>query len=313
MSTEQQDVAEQVQQTASPAGAGTASAGFTSLGKCLQQARETAGFSIQQIAGEMHLEVRQIELIERDRFRELGAPVFVKGYLRRYAKLVNVDEALLHGLYEALRDPPVAVDPIPSCMNSVPATRKLLPAWSIWAAAGVFAVVSLGTVINKLASSSTSQEMARTIHVDTTTSRPAKIESASSPLTHLLNHPVQAASGKSMLLASVTPVATANAGEITEDNHDVSMPLAAGHVALTLKFTGDSWVEVYDANKRVIMYEMGHDNSVREVRGLAPLNVVLGSAPQVDMQVNGHNAAIPAKRVMASVARFTVDADGSIN
>lgn len=307
MSTEKQEVAEKVQCVTNASNTATAGAGFTSLGKCLQQARVLAGYTVQQIASEMHLDVWQIEYIERDCFKELGAPVFVKGYLRRYARVVNVDEALMQGLYEALRDPPLAVDPIPSCMNSVPVQRKLLPGWSLWVAAGLFVVISLGTVINKLTSHSDVQNAATpsNVHVEST----ATVESLASQQTSSVTNE---APKESSLLASVTPVATANAGELQVTN-DASLPLQAGRIALTLKFTGDSWAEVYDANKRVVLYEMGHENTVRKVSGLAPLNVVIGSKRQVDLQINGHAMAIPAKRVTADVARFIVNADGLIN
>src|SRR5690349_11993037 len=150
MSTEQQEVTEELQHVAVLANGAGSSAGFTSLGKCLQQARQQAGYTPQQIADEMHLDVKFIESVERDRFKELGAPVFVKGHLRRYARLVNLNEALLQGLYESLRDPPVAVDPIPVSMNSIPDVRRLVPNWAMWVAAGAFVVVSVGTMMNRL-------------------------------------------------------------------------------------------------------------------------------------------------------------------
>lgn len=313
MNLEQQEVAQQVQQTANPPDAAKASAGFTSLGRCLQQARSQAGFTVQQIANEMHLEVKQIELIEQDRFRELGVPVFVKGYLRRYARLVNVDEAMMQGLYDSLRDPPVSVDPIPTSMNSIPVSRRLLPAWSIWAAAGMFALVSIGTVFNKLTALTEVQETANVTSADLTASPLQQQSDGRRPKFTAVQSTSDAATSKSVLLAAVTPVATANAGEVSDDSSDVSPAPAPGHVALTLKFSGDSWTEVYDANKRAIMYEMGHDATTRQISGLAPLSVVLGSVPQVALQINGRNAVIPANRVSASVARFAVDSDGTIH
>src|SRR4051812_14053300 len=118
MSTEEQQVTEQVDHAAELAKASSSNSGFASLGKCLQQARINSGYTVQQIASEMHLQASIIDLIERDCFEELGAPVFVKGHLRRYARIVNLDETLLRGLYDSLDDPPQNVDPIPVSMNS---------------------------------------------------------------------------------------------------------------------------------------------------------------------------------------------------
>ena len=307
MSTEQQEVAQELHHPTVLSNGPGNSAGFASLGKCLQQARVQAGYSVQQIASEMHLEPRFIELIERDRFRELGAPVFVKGHVRRYARLVNVDEALFQGLYASLRDPPVAADPIPVSMNSIPVSRKLVPNWALWTTAAVFAVISVATMVNKLNAPADIQASVKQPAI--AKSRTGNLDR--SPLSESAT--VETAVNKSgVVLASVTPVATANARESDEvvDAHRAVLP---GHVALTLTFSGDSWVEVYDANKRSVFQELGHNGDVRDIEAVAPLRVVLGSAPQVVLHVNGHVTTIPAKKVMASVARFSVNAEGVIN
>jgi cytoskeleton protein RodZ len=318
MSTEQQEVVEQVQCAAELSAGAKTSTDIASLGKCLQQARIQAGYSVAQIASEMHLEARFIEFIERDRFRELGAPVFVKGHLRRYARLVNVDEALLQGLYESLRDPPVAADPIPVSMNSVPEQRKLVPGWMLWAAASVFVVVSIVTIMNRL---SVPGEVYATTKTSTSLPVPVPVQVEAQPTIKPVADAVgdsvardSSLPGKStLILASVTPVATANAHESNDEVNGASRNIAPGHVALTLRFTGDSWVEVYDANKHSIFQTMGHNSNVHNVDGVAPLRVVLGSAPQVNIHVNGRAVVIPARRIASSVARFTVDANGVIN
>jgi cytoskeleton protein RodZ len=306
MSTEEQQVAEQVHYAADLTSGTKASSGFASLGKCLQQARINAGYSVQQIASEMHLSPSVIDFIERDRFKELGAPVFVKGHLRRYARIVNLDEGVLRGLYDSLNDPPQSVDPIPVSMNSVPEPRRMVPNWLLWAAASLFVVVSAGTVINKLGAS-----VDMPVHT-------AKIINNSSPVVQQSAVTSTSASAvesrPAALLASVAPISVATAHESSDETIvHAQQALPAGHVAVTLHFTGDSWVEVYDANKRVLLQDMAHNTSVHEVAGVAPLRVVLGSAPQVELAINGRAVSIPAKRITASVARFAIEANGAIN
>jgi len=309
MSTEEQQVTEQVQYAAELANGSTSNSGFASLGKCLQQARISAGYSVQQIAGEMHLAPAIIDLIERDRFKELGAPVFVKGHLRRYARIVGLDEGVLRGLYDSLNDPPQTVDPIPVSMNSVPEPRRLVPNWLLWAAASLFVVVSAGTVINRLGSSiELPAETAKAINVSHATNLVDVSQVTETAATSTVE------SKPASLLASVAPISTATAHESADESiSSAQRALPAGHVAVTLRFTGESWVEVYDANKRVLLHDMGHNTNVHEVTGVAPLRVVLGSAPQVELAINGRAVSIPAKRVYASVARFAIDANGAID
>jgi cytoskeleton protein RodZ len=310
MSTEQQQVTEQVHYAAELANGTKANSGFTSLGKCLQQARTAAGYTVQQIAAEMHLEPSVIDFIEQDRFKELGAPVFVKGHLRRYARIVSLDEALLCGLYDSLRDPPRAVDPIPVSMNSVPEQRRLMPNWLLWCAATVFVVISAGTIVNKLGSS-----IEIPIYSNTTSSvQVVKQENSSTVIeTPTAGTSATVETKPNSILASVAPISTATAREDEISVAHASQPLPAGQVAVTLRFTGDSWVEVYDANKRLLLQDMAHNSNVHDIAGVAPLRVVLGSSPQVELVINGHATSIPAKRINASVARFAIDANGSIN
>jgi cytoskeleton protein RodZ len=68
-------------------------------GSVLQQERELKGYSREYVAGRLHLRVRIIELLEEDQYNELPEPVFVKGYIRAYAKLIELDHNPLLMLY----------------------------------------------------------------------------------------------------------------------------------------------------------------------------------------------------------------------
>jgi transcriptional regulator with XRE-family HTH domain len=52
--------------------------------------RQQKGYSIEYVANKLHLRARVIELIEQGGFDLLPEPVFVKGYLRAYAKLLGI-------------------------------------------------------------------------------------------------------------------------------------------------------------------------------------------------------------------------------
>jgi cytoskeletal protein RodZ len=56
----------------------------------LSALRQQKGFTIEYVASKLHLRVRVIELIENGDFKLLPEPVFIKGYLRAYSKLLGV-------------------------------------------------------------------------------------------------------------------------------------------------------------------------------------------------------------------------------
>jgi cytoskeleton protein RodZ len=60
------------------------------LGEKLSAARKTHHLSIADVANELHLMVSMIEKIENNEL-DAQAPIFMRGYLRSYAKLVGVD------------------------------------------------------------------------------------------------------------------------------------------------------------------------------------------------------------------------------
>lgn len=66
---------------------GELTAGF---GRKLAEAREAKGLTVAQVAEQLKLSGRQIEAIEAEDYARLPAPVFVRGFIRNYARLVEL-------------------------------------------------------------------------------------------------------------------------------------------------------------------------------------------------------------------------------
>jgi cytoskeleton protein RodZ len=79
---------------------------------------------------------------------------------------------------------------------------------------------------------------------------------------------------------------------------------------LTLRFSSDSWAEVYDAAGQRLFYDVGAASSAHTVKGPAPLRVVLGNAAGVAVEYNGRPALIPASNQPDGSARFMINAHG---
>ncbi len=60
-------------------------------GAVLKRIRETRGISLRQIANASKVGVRYLEYIEQDRFAYLPAPVYLRGFLQEYARMVGLD------------------------------------------------------------------------------------------------------------------------------------------------------------------------------------------------------------------------------
>jgi cytoskeleton protein RodZ len=61
------------------------------IGKLLASAREFKGLTTADVADKLKLTSRQIEALEAEEFDKLPAAVFVRGFIRNYARLVGLD------------------------------------------------------------------------------------------------------------------------------------------------------------------------------------------------------------------------------
>jgi len=109
--------------------------------------------------------------------------------------------------------------------------------------------------------------------------------------------------------------------EVTPTPAEVAEPVAAsepednspnpvlGNDVLRLSFSNDSWVKVTDANGRVLTSRLVKSGIVRQVKGQAPFNVLLGYAEGVEVAING--SVFDHSRFQRSnqTARFTVSAE----
>lgn len=257
----------------------------TTPGELLKQARERAGLSVERVAKDLYLDTQVIRTIEVNRFKDLGAPVYAKGYLRKYAKLVGVaEESILQG-YQQLCGATAVPDPIPASMGSVPETRKALPGWIWRVVIGVLVLAGLVTLLNLRDKDTETAQQKEVV------SQPLPAPEPDTEATAPTDSPLAALPMES---AATAPNAM------------------AGAVTLEFKFSGDSWVEVNDSSNRQVLYELGATGNARQIQALPPLRVVLGAANAVSIQVNSRAIAVPAKNIHDGVARFVVKADGSV-
>ena len=66
--------------------------GRMSIGARLSAARKERQLTVKAVADELKLDINMVEALEQDDKAVLPAAIFVKGYLRRYARLVGLPE-----------------------------------------------------------------------------------------------------------------------------------------------------------------------------------------------------------------------------
>jgi cytoskeletal protein RodZ len=109
---------------------------------------------------------------------------------------------------------------------------------------------------------------------------------------------------------STVPGVAASGAEATDGV--VPPPVPAGHVSVSIRFAADSWTEIYDGSGQAVLYDLGQAGTQRVIAAAAPLSVTFGNAPAVSMVVNGRPTAMPPVPPGQTVARFTIEADGTV-
>ena len=62
-----------------------------SIGKTLREARDKQGLSAEEVAAKLKLKPKTIAALEADDFDSLPALTYVKGHVRNYARIVDLD------------------------------------------------------------------------------------------------------------------------------------------------------------------------------------------------------------------------------
>jgi cytoskeleton protein RodZ len=292
-----------------------------SIGERLRAARELAGVSPAVAAERLHLDPNVIDALEADRFEALGAPVYVRGHLRRYAEFLGLSPDALLAEYQAGRAKSAAPDLTQIPQADRPSDPRKLLGPSLAAAVAVLLGIAVWWVAQRAGNEEAKPTVVATpqplppvaVPVETAPAAPSETSVVTVPNTEsaaVADAPASATTVPATTTAATT-TATASPTAPTE-NASARPPRANRDVTVQLRFPTDSWVEVYDARGRKLFYDVATGGSSQTVSGRGPLRVVLGMATGVSVAVDGRDAAIPQGAIRGEEARFVVTESGSL-
>jgi len=268
-------------------------------GERLRAARRENDISIGDIAKELHLDEPKVRALERNEFDVLGAPVFAKGHLRKYAELVGVSvDDVMTDYYRMNRSagaPPV-----------VGPKRKRTRDISIGPWLGAGAVIIVVVAATYLWFGYEPAEPRSEIEPATLAPFTNSEESAEMEDSALL--PASDVSDAAEDI-DVAPVEEPTARQIEPAvTNQAAAPASSGpQVEMDLVFSGDCWTEVSDASGRRLFYDLGQAGRVVTLSGDAPLHVILGDAANVSIAVDGRDYTIPASARNGRLARLDIN------
>lgn len=274
-----------------------AKAGSAAPNVRLSQARQAQNLTTADIARRLKLSVWQVEALESGQYERLPGVVFVRGFIRNYARLLKLDpEELVHAVTGLVPQPA----PLP---ETAPTGDIPFPAGGSWrwrryavAAAAIVAVLAVyefffnerpGTVATKpdpVAAAPSPEQ------------KPQPAVPSQKPREPRTQQPVAAT-------ASSPQVARASPSEVSQQGERIVHP---DEREVRLVFDQESWVEIRDRNDQSIFAQLNQAGTARRVRGLPPLHVVVGNAQGVRMTYDGRDIDL-ARHTKIDVARLTLE------
>jgi cytoskeleton protein RodZ len=281
--------------------------GRVGIGARLRAARERSGLTAMQAAERLHIDQSLVHALEAEDFDSLGAPVYVRGHLKRYAELVGEQPAELQRAYAESRDTTALPDLTRIPKNERAAHHRVLLAPGL-AILGAIAVIGAVWYIMRAVDAVSGDPTVEAALPPEVRAPVQALPPPAVPFEPKATPPAQRTARSTTDRPAATPPVVAQA--VPEQSAARAAP--ARPAELTLRFAEDSWVEVYDANGARLFYDIGAADTTRSMTGPAPLRVVLGNPAGVAVSVNGREAVIPDAATRDGEARFVVNRSGRI-
>ncbi len=242
------------------------------LGEYLKRIRKSSDTSLEVVAAKTKINISYLIAIEEGRFNNLPGEVFVKGFLRSYARCLGIGEADVINRYNQLRNENKETVPLESNAEGLIQkaeavnlnTKKITPI--IVSAAVIFLIILAIFFFSK-------EEPAK--KVERQVDKKIKTEKTEKPAEKakdVIESPVQALNKK-----EAEPPPQPKTEQVKKENRNLTLVISAAE---------QSWlmITIDDKEKKDILLQHGEKISLRAEKNFL---VTLGNAGGVDIEFNG--------------------------
>lgn len=306
-------------------------------GQLLRQAREKVGLTQQTVADRLCLKLSTVRDIETDSVSSDIAPTFLRGYMRSYAKLVGVPEKDILGFID--QQAPVKQIRMTTTQNySLGKRHKKREGW-LMKITWVILIVMIALVgvwwwqghqadqqeLVSMASQdigqNSTQESTNTIDSPLTTldNTPVfegeNLQVPASPLVdnqanNVATSPTETTSSAPVptevrtVPLPVSPLTTSTTSRANSTQESTSSEAPAIANQLVLMFDGECWLEIRNAQNKVLFNGIKKAGDRLEFDGEQPYKLKIGAPSVTRLQFNGES--IDLSRFTGKIAKITV-------
>ena len=276
-----------------------------SVGQTLRDAREAQNITLEDVSLRLRLMHRQVEAMEADDFVSLGQPVFARGFVRNYARLLGLQP---EPLLERMEGAPAEPSPVTHAEPPLPRSWLTSP-WLILLMLGMLVLLAVPVSLY-LWLNSDAGEIQRTVPVVSVPKpapKPVPVEPvpAEAPTETPAEAPADAPT--EVPAEPAVPVAPGAGAAVPGEAGAPAAPTSPAPTGVVhLDFGDESWVEVRDGSGRMLHRQLNPAGSSVDIRGRPPFAMVVGNAAQARMTYNGRPIDLKPF-VDVTVARFTLE------
>lgn len=303
-------------------------------GSMLAEARKNMGLTQKQVAEKLNFRETLVKDIDADNFDKTLPETFNRGYLRNYAKLVDIDVSEVLASYEMLY---VAEEQEAEMLSFSKSTEKHAENKRImWITYLMLAALISSTVVWWMQDTSGNNVSINSVKPKVVINQPSKSDVAKNdavtiePLALETNASPSFSSQKTQKM-TVTEQAMSDSASpdlaieddflsdkenlaaeeetnlaLQEENETETTPkVTTPPVDVTFTFVGDCWVDIYDANGEHIAWGIKKADYVMNISAVPPISITLGKPELVNITFAGKDVDMN-QYSKGNIAKFTL-------
>ena len=288
----------------------------TPVGEQLRLAREARGLELADIAQTLKLGQRQVEALEGGDWKGLPGNTFIRGFVRNYARLMQIDSVPLMAQLDQVLEKPansLTVSEMPPA--EMPHTGSTVSQRSklVVLLGGGFVVLAALAYFLMAGNLSSLRDSTQTL-LDSLARKeadavvPAPLTQAPEPVFPPGATPQQIMNPQVLTPAelSVAPAVPSSSPGANPDVKEASAATVAIAPQMRFLFDKDSWLEVRDRDNKVVFAQKLTAGTEQTLSGQGPLSVKIGYAPGVRVFWHGEAGDL-APHTRGDVARLVLE------
>lgn len=308
-------------------------------GQYLRVERERRGLSQKEVADKLHITMHYVNALENDAYEKLPGTIFAKGYMKRYAEILQLEESVVMSRFENFQQAQQEHEKeVTRITRRKHQARNLNFALiSVVLFAGIFAGLwfwnssssPIETVVSGAENAVVQEDLVELVETDdaiVTTSEAISLSGTANEIGQqslASAAPVRERETSSSVSTSdpelERPDANVNSATSTLPADYSQSPLTeastneriitienAGDDVLRVSFSDESFIQVTDRNDNRLYRGVLQSGDVLEITDSAPFDILLENAPPTRLSLNGNEIDVSDSIRIDNSARLTV-------